>query len=229
MSYYGSSRYRDAATQLKLASEAQPDNLELRYTLAQSYLWSDQYPEASTRIPVPAFEEPGFRARSRAPGAGTGRERAGSRPLRRSSKRPRRPHPRSPEVHFGLGYLYWKRKRYQEAGREFQAELANQREHVQALTYLGDVEMQAGNDKAAEDHLPPRFEAGSGHPACAPRSGHRPCSRWRVRRGHPAFSGGDSDRPLETRRPLPPRKAVEFHRPGRGGAVRIRQSQRSGE
>jgi hypothetical protein len=46
MSYYGSSRYRDAAVQLKLASEAQPDNLELRYNLAQSYVWSEPYPEA---------------------------------------------------------------------------------------------------------------------------------------------------------------------------------------
>src|SRR5579863_6374008 len=35
MSYYGASRYQDAAAQLKLASETQPDNMELRFTLAQ--------------------------------------------------------------------------------------------------------------------------------------------------------------------------------------------------
>ena len=29
-----------------------------------------------------------------------------------------------PEAHFGLGYLYWKQQRYEEACREFEAELA---------------------------------------------------------------------------------------------------------
>jgi Flp pilus assembly protein TadD len=61
--------------------------------------------------------------------------------------------PREPEVHFGLAYLYWKRKRYQDACREFQAELANQPQDTQALAYLGDSEMHAGNQKEAEEHL----------------------------------------------------------------------------
>lgn len=61
--------------------------------------------------------------------------------------------PRQPEAHFGLGYLYWKQKRFEEARREFQAELANQPQHTQALTYLGDAEMHAGDEKAAEQHL----------------------------------------------------------------------------
>jgi Flp pilus assembly protein TadD len=60
--------------------------------------------------------------------------------------------PREPEVHFGLGYLYWKQKRYDEARREFQAELANQPQHAQALAHLGDSEMH-GDDKGAADHL----------------------------------------------------------------------------
>ena len=73
MSYYGSGRYRDAAAQLKLASEAQPDNLELRYTLAQSYLWSEQYPEALREFQFLLSKNPGFRA--------------GSHPLRRGARR----------------------------------------------------------------------------------------------------------------------------------------------
>lgn len=46
MGYYGSARYDAAAVQLKIAVAAQPDNLELRYRKAQSYLWSGQYPQA---------------------------------------------------------------------------------------------------------------------------------------------------------------------------------------
>jgi len=61
--------------------------------------------------------------------------------------------PREPEVHFGLGYMYWKQKRYEEAGREFEAELADQPQHTQALTYLADSEMHSGNEKGAEGHL----------------------------------------------------------------------------
>ena len=46
MTYYGSRNFEAAAANLKLASAQQPDNAELRYKLAQSYLWSKQYPEA---------------------------------------------------------------------------------------------------------------------------------------------------------------------------------------
>src|SRR4051812_6675998 len=42
MSYYGSAQYVLAAKHLKAAAINQPDNVELRYTLAQSYLWSEQ-------------------------------------------------------------------------------------------------------------------------------------------------------------------------------------------
>jgi Flp pilus assembly protein TadD len=61
--------------------------------------------------------------------------------------------PGEPEVHFGLGYLYWKHKRYEEAGREFRQELASQPRHTQALTYLADAEMHSGGEQDAEGHL----------------------------------------------------------------------------
>jgi tetratricopeptide (TPR) repeat protein len=50
--------------------------------------------------------------------------------------------PKEPNVHFGLGYLLWTLKQYKEAGSEFQAELANDPEHVQAMLYLADTEIQ---------------------------------------------------------------------------------------
>ena len=65
--------YADAAAQLKLASEAQPDNLELRYTLAQSYLWSGQISGShSANSSFCSTKKPGFRARSCPLGPGAG-------------------------------------------------------------------------------------------------------------------------------------------------------------
>ena len=58
-----------------------------------------------------------------------------------------------PEAHFGLGYLYWKQRRYEDAAREFEAELASQPQHAQALTYLGDAEMHTNRRKSAGQHL----------------------------------------------------------------------------
>jgi tetratricopeptide (TPR) repeat protein len=60
--------------------------------------------------------------------------------------------PSEPEVHFGLGYLYWKQQRYEDAIREFRAELAFQRQHLQSLIYLGDAEMHLGAT-SAEEHV----------------------------------------------------------------------------
>ena len=50
--------------------------------------------------------------------------------------------PAEPNAHFALGFLLWKLKRYEEAASEFQAELSNVPDHVQALTYLGDSDIQ---------------------------------------------------------------------------------------
>jgi tetratricopeptide (TPR) repeat protein len=58
-----------------------------------------------------------------------------------------------PGGHFGLGYLYWKQQRYEDACREFEAELADQPQDSQSLTYLGDAEMHTDREKQAEAHL----------------------------------------------------------------------------
>jgi len=61
--------------------------------------------------------------------------------------------PREPNVHFGLGYLLWTQKIYPEASREFQAELANDPNHVQAMLYLADTDMQLNNPMDARPLL----------------------------------------------------------------------------
>jgi tetratricopeptide (TPR) repeat protein len=56
-------------------------------------------------------------------------------------------------VHFGLGYLYWRQKRYRDAEREFRLELKNDPKHPQATAYLGDALMQSGRTAEALELL----------------------------------------------------------------------------
>jgi Flp pilus assembly protein TadD len=57
--------------------------------------------------------------------------------------------PREPNVHFGLGYLYWKSHQYDNAQREFDAELTLDPGHAQALAYLGDIAMKTNHPEDA--------------------------------------------------------------------------------
>jgi predicted Zn-dependent protease len=69
---------------------------------------------------------------------------------RRSASSRRPPHPpQEPEVHSGLGYLFWREHRYDNAESEFRRELANDPSHAQANAYLGDVLLHRGDAEAA--------------------------------------------------------------------------------
>jgi tetratricopeptide (TPR) repeat protein len=57
--------------------------------------------------------------------------------------------PNEPNVHFGLGYLYWKSQQYDEARPEFERELVLDPNHAQALAYLGDIEWKNNRPDAA--------------------------------------------------------------------------------
>ena len=52
--------------------------------------------------------------------------------------------PSQPHAHFGLGYLLYTQKAYDEASKELQAELALDPDHTQSLLYLGDIAVKAG-------------------------------------------------------------------------------------
>jgi tetratricopeptide (TPR) repeat protein len=62
--------------------------------------------------------------------------------------------PKEPNVHFGLGYLLWGLLQFDEAAKELQAEIDNNPDHAQALTYLADCDIQLGHPEAA----PPLLE-----------------------------------------------------------------------
>jgi tetratricopeptide (TPR) repeat protein len=57
--------------------------------------------------------------------------------------------PNEPNVHFGLGYLLWSQAQFAEASNEFQAELANVPDHVQALVYLADSKIKMNQPDVA--------------------------------------------------------------------------------
>ena len=152
LAQYGMGEYANAVPFLRTVTAADPANLQFRFYLAQSCLWSKQYecvldvyreiltlnavsPEADMlageaydemKDEVHALQE--FEAAVK-----TG--------------------PDTPDVHFGYGYLLWRALRFEEAEKEFKSELANNPAHPLALTYLADVEIRANRSDEAVPYL----------------------------------------------------------------------------
>jgi tetratricopeptide (TPR) repeat protein len=57
--------------------------------------------------------------------------------------------PKEPTVHFGLGYLLWTQSQYEEAAKEFEAELANVPDHAEAMAFLADSNIQLNRPENA--------------------------------------------------------------------------------
>jgi tetratricopeptide (TPR) repeat protein len=57
--------------------------------------------------------------------------------------------PREANLNFGLGYLYWKLRQYDEALPAFETELSVDPANPQALAYLGDIEMRRNDPEKA--------------------------------------------------------------------------------
>ncbi len=148
MCHYGLEEYAQAVPYLKEVAAHDPQNLPLRLTLAHSCLWSKQYQcvmdtyheilmlnAESAEADMLAGEA--LDELKDAPGA--------IEQFRAAVKAD----PKMPDVHFGLGYLLWSKRRYEEAVPEFQAELVNNPDHVQALVYLADAEMNLSHPDVA--------------------------------------------------------------------------------
>lgn len=150
MSYFGLHQYRQAAERLKPLAAAQPKNEELSYLLAKCYLWSGQNEQAIYLFKNLLEHDPNSVAAHMLMGEALDasyRTNDATTEFEAAAKAA----PTQPDVHFGLGYLYWKQKRYADAEREFRQELTNNPKNAQASAYLGDVLMKAGkNEEAAE-------------------------------------------------------------------------------
>ena len=141
----------EAIESLKVAVQADPSNIELRQIVAQSCLWAGQYQCALDGFRQILMIQPNSAAAYVLIGEaldGLGKTPEAIAEFQQAAQ----VSPHEPNVHFGLGFLYWKSQDYEKAKAEFQAELANDGDNAQAWAYLGDTEMKLGNrEQAASD------------------------------------------------------------------------------
>ena len=161
MAHYGLREYAEAAPYLKQAAASDAQNLQLRLALAHSCLWSKQYQcVLDTYHEILTLNAESAEADMLAGEAlDELKNHAGAIEQFRAAVKA---NPREPDVHFGLGYLLWTQMQYPEAVSEFQAELANNPNHVQALTYLGDAEMHLKHPELARPLLENALRIDSG-------------------------------------------------------------------
>jgi len=148
MSYYGLGEHAKAVPYLKEAVSADSQNLPLRLALAHSCLWSKQY-----QCVLDAYHEILLLNAESAEAdmlAGEALDEMKDVPGAIAQFRAAvKADPKMPDVHFGLGYLLWTKRQYTDAIPEFTAELDNNPNHAQALTYLADTDMHLGDPHAA--------------------------------------------------------------------------------
>lgn len=148
LAHYGLGEYAASIPYLKQATTGDPQNLPFRLTLAHSCLWSKQY-----QCVLDVYHEILLLNAESAEAdmlAGEAldelKDKAGAVQQFRAAVRA---DPRVPDVHFGLAYLLWNLKQYEEAAQQFQAELDNNPDHALALTFLADSRMQLNHPELA--------------------------------------------------------------------------------
>lgn len=144
LSRYGAGDYAGAVPYLRKATAADPQNLPFRLTLAQSCLWSKQYQcVLDVYREIVTLNDQSAEADMLAGEAlDEMKDKTGAVEQFRAAVKA---DPKMPDVHFGLGYLLWGLLRFDEAATEFQAELDNNPNHAEALTYLADSYIQSNH------------------------------------------------------------------------------------
>jgi tetratricopeptide (TPR) repeat protein len=148
LSCYGAKRFAEAAKHLEAAVKSDPANTELHQLLAQSCLWAKNYSCALEEFRQVQQRDPDSAAAHMLSGEaldGLGRAPEAIAEFQAAAKA----NPREPNVHFGLGYLYWKRHKYDDAKTAFEEELSVDPAHAQALAYLGDITMKENDPEKA--------------------------------------------------------------------------------
>jgi tetratricopeptide (TPR) repeat protein len=150
MAYYGLNEYTQAVPYLQRAAVLDAQNLPLRLTLAHSCLWSKQF-----QCTLDTYHEIlTLGAESAEADILAGEALDGKKDYYGAIQQFRaavKAGPKSPDVHFELGYELWTQKQNEEAASEFRAELANNPDHAHAMAYLADIELQ---NQHAEVALP---------------------------------------------------------------------------
>lgn len=148
MAHYGLAEYAQAVPYLKEAAARDTPNLPIRLALAHSCLWSKQYQcVLDTYHEILALNAESAEADMLAGEAQD--ELKNPRGAIEQFRAAVKANPKEPDVHFGLGYLLWTQRQYSEAAQEFQAELADNPNHVEALVHLADIQVQLNHPEAA--------------------------------------------------------------------------------
>ena len=152
MSHYGMGDYLVAVPYLQRAAANDPQNLELRMTLAHSCMWSKQYQcvldvEKEILALNPDSAEADILAGEALDQQGD--DVGATEQFRAATKA----NPKEPNVHFGLGYLLWKQSKFAEAAVELQAELDDDSSNTQARAYLADAYVELTQYDKAEPEL----------------------------------------------------------------------------
>jgi tetratricopeptide (TPR) repeat protein len=141
MAHYGLADYGEAIPFLKKAAANDTQNLQLRLALAHSCLWTKQNQCVLDVYREILLLDPDSAEAEMLAGEALDDMRNNADAITHF-RAAIKANPKAPNAHFGLGYLLWTLKQYREAAGEFQAELVNDPNHVQALLYLGDADIQ---------------------------------------------------------------------------------------
>lgn len=148
IAHYGLGEFAEAVPNLKGATAADPKNLPFRLMLAQSYLASKQYSQVlDVYHEILLLNAESAEADMLAGEAlDEMKDHAGAIAEFRAAVKA---DPKVPNVHFGLGYLLWSQSQYEEAAKEFQAELGNVPDSAQSMAYLADADIRLSQPEAA--------------------------------------------------------------------------------
>jgi tetratricopeptide (TPR) repeat protein len=148
LAHYGVGEYAAAVPELKKATAADPQNLPFRLALAHSCLWTRQF-----QCVLDVYHEIVTLNADSAEAdmlAGEALDEMKDKPGAAQQFRAAvKADPKMPNAHFGLGYLLWGLLQFDEAAKEFQAELDNNPDHALALTYLADSDIQLSHPELA--------------------------------------------------------------------------------
>jgi tetratricopeptide (TPR) repeat protein len=141
MSHYGLGEYQAAVPYLKRAANRDGQNLSLLLTLAHSCLLSKQYQCVLDTYHRMVAQNADSAEADILVGEALD-EMKDTIGATREFRAAVQANPKEPNAHFGLGYLLWTQRQYQEASQEFQAELENTPDYTQAMVYLADADIQ---------------------------------------------------------------------------------------
>ena len=149
---YGAGEYARAVPYLKQAAAADPRNLSLLMLLAHSCLWSKQYQCVLDAYHQILTVNPESAEADMLAGEADDELKNDTGALEQFQAAIKAD-PTLPNVHFGYGYLLWKGLKFDQAKKEFEAELANAPDHPLALAYLADTELRLNQPDLAAPHL----------------------------------------------------------------------------